>query len=161
MERGVQFAVHSVRWWWKHIGSKRYPESKSLYILADSGGSNGNANRLWKRELQTFADATGLTIQVSHYPAGTSKWNKVEHFLFNHIAMNWRGKPLVDMQTVIKLISSTTSENGLKVQCREDRKKYPTKIKVTPEEMKLLRIIGEIFRPDWNYTSKPRFKKLE
>ena len=126
-----------------------------------SGGSNGNANRLWKRELQQLADETGLTIQVSHYPAGTSKWKKVEHFLFNHIAMNWRGRPLVDMQTVIKLISSTTSENGLQVRCRKDRKKYPTGTKVIPHEMKLLRVIGEIFHPDWNYTIKPKIKKIK
>lgn len=153
------FAVNSIRWWWKHIGIKRYPKARSLYVTADGGGSNGSRCKLWKKELRKLSDELGLTIMGSHDPPGTSKWNKIEHFLFNHISMNWRGRPLMDMQTVLCLLNATTTSSGLKVRSRCDNNKYPTKIKVTKKELESLGIKGERFRPDWNYCIKPRKQK--
>ena len=119
----AEFAVESIRRWWKHLGKELYPNAKELFITADGGGSNGSRNRLWKYCLQEFADESGLTIHVSHFPPGTSKWNKIEHRLFNHISMNWKGQPLTSLDVIINLIGHTTSQTGLKGYAMEDHNK--------------------------------------
>jgi transposase len=151
----ASFAVAAIASWWKSLGAKRYPDAKVLTITADCGGSNGYRTRLWKAELQRLADRTGLRVRVMHYPPGTSKWNKIEHRLFSYISINWRAKPLVSRQTVIDLISSTKTKTGLKVYARLDPKTYPTKVKVTDEQMEAVNIEGEEFHPEWNYTITP------
>jgi hypothetical protein len=153
------FAVASIRGWWRHEGRRLYPKAASILITADGGGSNGWRLRLWKLQLQKFADQTGFCVTVCHFPPGTSKWNKVEHRLFSFISSNWRGEPLRDYQTVIKLIGKTTTAKGLKVTCRLDRRKYPTGRKVTVEEMKHINIKRNRFHGEWNYMIKPKVKK--
>jgi transposase len=152
----AEFAVESIRRWWKHWGQERYPKAKRLFITADGGGSNGSRNRLWRYCLQEFSDESGLTIQVSHLPPGTSKWNKIEHRLFNHISMNWKGQPLVSMGVIINLIGNTTSQTGLKVYAMEDRNTYPTKRKISDEEMDALNIYQDEILGKWNYKISPR-----
>jgi len=154
------FAVASIRGWWRHEGRRLYPAAKDLLITADAGGSNGSRLRLWKMELQTLADQTGLSISVCHFPPGTSKWNKIEHRLFSFISSNWRGEPLRDYETIVHLISRTTTAMGLKVTCRLDRRKYPTGRKVTDEEMKRVNLEPHKFHGDWNYTIRPGLPKL-
>lgn len=149
------FAVESIRRWWQKLGQARYPGAHSLTITADCGGSNGARVRLWKRELQRFANETGLTVTVTHHPPGTSKWNRIEHRLFAYIAQNWRGKPLVSHQVIVQLISNTTTDKGLKVCCEIDRNLYPTGVKVSDQEMAELNIKGDEFHPEWNYTISP------
>ena len=121
----AQFAVSSIRSWWEHLGQPRYPDATTLQITADCGGSNGNRTRLWKVELQKLADETGLELAVSHFPPGTSKWNRIEHRLFSFITMNWRGKPLVSLETIINLIGATTTSTGLEVYARLDERHLP------------------------------------
>jgi transposase len=150
------FAVESIRLWWKHLGQELYPKTTHLYITADGGGSNGSKNRLWKYCLKEFSDESGLKIYVSHFPPGTSKWNKIEHRLFNHITMNWKGQPLVSMEVIINLIGNTTSKNGLKVYALEDRNIYPTKVKISDEEMETLKIKENKVFGKWNYMIAPR-----
>ena len=150
------FAVASIRGWWHHEGRRLYPTADVIVITADAGGSNGTRLRLWKLELQQLADDTGLPIAVCHFPPGTSKWNKVEHRLFSFISSNWRGEPLRDYETVVKLIARTSTAKGLTVTCRLDRRKYPTGRKVTPEEMKQVNLRRDRFHGDWNYVIKPR-----
>ena len=150
------FAVASIRGWWRHEGRRLYPEAKDVMITADGGGSNGSRLRLWKLALQKLADETGLSISVCHFPPGTSKWNKIEHRLFSFISSNWRGEPLRDYETIVKLISRTATAKGLKVTCRLDRRKYPTGRKVTDEEMKHVNLERHKFHGDWNYTIRPR-----
>jgi Rhodopirellula transposase DDE domain len=152
----AQFAVNSIRAWWEHLGSERYPNATSLQITADCGGSNGYRTKLWKVELQKLADETSLDIAVSHFPPGTSKWNKIEHRLFSFITMNWRGKPLVSLETIINLIGATTNSTGLEVYARLDDGTYPDKIKVPDAELKAVNLHGDKFHPEWNYTIKPR-----
>jgi hypothetical protein len=152
----AQFAVNSIRRWLDLMGRERYPGMKQMMITADGGGSNGSRVRLFKIELQTLADETGLTLQVCHYPPGTSKWNKIEHRLFWHITQNWRGKPLISRETVVELIASTTTNTGLTVRCELDTRDYPKGIKVSDEEMMTLNIKGDKFHPEWNYTISPR-----
>ena len=152
------FAVASISGWWRYEGRRLYPKAASILITADGGGSNGWRLRLWKVQLQEFADRTGLCVSVCHFPPGTSKWNKVEHRLFSFISSNWRGEPLCDYQTVVKLIGKTTTAKGLKVTCRLDRRKYPTGRKVTVEEMKLINIKLNRFHGEWNYMIKPKIK---
>ena len=152
----AEFAVESIRRWWKYLGQELYPNAKHLYVTADGGGSNGSRNRLWKYCLQEFSDESRLTIRVSHFPPGTSKWNKIEHRLFHHISMNWKGQPLVSLDVIINLIGSTTSQTGLKVYAMEDQKTYPTKRKITDEEMEKLNITREDILGKWNYILKPR-----
>ncbi len=149
------FAVAAIEAWWKSLGRKRYPEATTLTITADCGGANSYRIRLWKAELQRLADKTGLRVRVMHYPPGTSKWNKVEHRLFSYISINWRAKPLVSRQAVIDLIASTTTSAGLKVYARLDPKTYPTKVKVTDEQMEAVNVEGDEFHPEWNYTITP------
>jgi hypothetical protein len=150
------FAVASIRGWWRHEGRRLYPETRGVLITADGGGSNGSRLRLWKLELQKLADETGLSLSVCHFPPGTSKWNKIEHRLFSFISSNWRGEPLRDYETVVKLISRTATAKGLRVTCRLDRRKYPTGRKVTDQEMKRLNLERHAFHGEWNYTIRPR-----
>ena len=150
-----QFAVNSLRRWWQKLGAERYPHAHTLTITCDCGGSNGNRTKLWKVELQKLADETGLQIQVLHFPPGTSKWNRVEHRLFSFITINWRGKPLYSLQTIINLIAATTTNSGLKVHAELDKGKYP-KVKVTDAELKAVNLHGHDFHPEWNYTIAPR-----
>ena len=149
------FAVASIRGWWRNEGRSLYSQAMVLLITADGGGSNGSRLRLWKLELQKFADETGLSISVCHFPPGTSKWNKVEHRLFSFISSNWRGEPLRDYETIVNLISRTTTAKGLQVTCRLDRRKYPTGRKVTDEEIKRVNLKRNTFHGEWNYTIHP------
>jgi hypothetical protein len=149
------FAVASIRGWWRSEGRSLYSQAQVLLITADGGGSNGSRLRLWKLELQKFADETGLSISVCHFPPGTSKWNKVEHRLFSFISSNWRGEPLRDYETIVNLISRTTTAKGLQVTCRLDRRKYPTGRKVTDEEIKRVNLKRNRFHGEWNYTIHP------
>ncbi|MEZ6100898.1 MAG: ISAzo13 family transposase [Pirellulaceae bacterium] len=152
----AEFAVEAIRRWWHRLGKKRYRKPKRLLITADSGGSNGHRNRLWKYELQRLADQTGMIIEVCHYPPGTSKWNKIEHRLFCHITRNWRGVPLENHQVVVSLVSSTRTDEGLEVHCRLDAKDYPKGRKITDDQMKTIRIKRNTFHGDWNYEIQPR-----
>jgi hypothetical protein len=155
----AQFAVAAILSWWEHLGRERYPNAETLTITADSGGSNSYRTRLWKTELQSLADQTGLRIAVCHFPPGTSKWNKVEHRLFRYISINWRAKPLTSRQVVIDLIAATTTSTGLKVYARLDENDYPTKIKVTDEQLAVVQIERAKFHPEWNYTVIPSLEK--
>jgi hypothetical protein len=151
------FAVQTIGQWWKQMGRKVYPKARELLIVADGGGSNGSRNRLWKVELQGLADELRQTIHVCHYPPGTSKWNKIEHRMFNHITQNWRGRPLVSHEVMVNLIASTTTKQGLKIRARLDQRKYPTGIKVTDEQMNELNMkLADFHGKDWNYSIKPR-----
>jgi hypothetical protein len=150
-----EFAVASIRGWWRHEGRKLYPQASHLLITADGGGSNGSRLRLWKLELQKLADETGMAISVCHFPPGTSKWNKVEHRLFSFITSNWRGEPLVDYETIVNLIARTTTAKGLKVKCRLDRRKYPTGRKISDEEMMHVNVVRDTFHGEWNYVITP------
>ena len=157
----ASFAVASIRGWWRHEGRRLYPGAANLLITADGGGSNGYRLRLWKLELQQLADQTELSIAVCHFPPGTSKWNKVEHRLFSFITSNWRGEPLRDYQTVVRLIASTTTAKGLTVTCRLDRRRYLPGRKVTQEEMATINIKPSRFHGEWNYVIRPhRREKL-
>jgi Rhodopirellula transposase DDE domain len=149
------FAVASIRGWWRGEGRSLYSQGRVLLITADGGGSNGSRLRLWKLELQKFADETNLSISVCHFPPGTSKWNKVEHRLFSFISSNWRGEPLRDYETIVHLIARTTTAKGLQVTCRLDRRKYPTGRKVTDEEIKRVNLKKNRFHGEWNYTIRP------
>ena len=150
------FAVASIRGWWHFEGRRLYPDAAMILITADGGGSNGSRLRLWKLELQKFADQSGLSLSVCHFPPGTSKWNKIEHRLFSFITSNWRGEPLRDYETIVNLIARTTTVKGLKVTCRLDRRKYPTGRKVTDEEMKHINVERDKFHGDWNYVIRPK-----
>ena len=151
----ASFAVNSIHAWWREMGQIRYPNASMLYITADGGGSNGSRNRLWKLELQDFADKTGLAIEVSHFPPGTSKWNKIEHRLFSFISKNWRGRPLETLEIVVNLIASTTTHKGLRVKCGIDSGNYETGIKVTDEELSSVRLCPNDFQGEWNYIILP------
>lgn len=153
------FATASILGWWRNEGQSLYPAARLLLITADAGGSNGWRLRLWKYELQNLADKAGLSISVCHFPPGTSKWNKVEHRLFSFISSNWRGKPLLDYETIVKLIARTTTAKGLKVTCRLDRRKYPTGRKITDEEMTRVNLVRNKFHGEWNYTIHPENHK--
>lgn len=150
------FAVESVRRWWYSMGRGLYPDAKQLMVTADGGGSNGYRIKLWKLELQKLADETGLSIQVNHFPPGTSKWNKIEHRLFAFITQNWRGKPLISHEVIVKLIAATSNKTGLKVECQLDTNIYPKAIKVSDEEMADINIQRDSFHGEWNYTIAPK-----
>ena len=151
----AQFAVNSIRAWWAHLGSQRYPDARTLTITADGGGSNSSRTKLWKTELQCLADELGLAIRVCHFPPGTSKWNKIEHRMFSYVSLNWRGKPLESLQLIIDLIGSTTTSTGLKVYARLDPGEYVKGIKVSDAELAAVNIVRDDFHPDWNYVIKP------
>jgi hypothetical protein len=152
------FAVESIRRWWRQVGADAYPKARRLLVTADGGGSNGSRLRLWKAELARFADETGLAVTVVHLPPGTSKWNKVEHRLFSHITMNWRGRPLTSHEVVVQTIAATTTRTGLTVKAVLDDNTYPTGLRITDRQMReLLRrhIIRHEFHGDWNYDVHP------
>ena len=149
------FAVASIRGSWRHDGKRLYPNAATILITADAGGSNGWRLRLWKVELQKFADDTGLPIAVCHFPPGTSKWNKIEHRLFSFISSNWRGEPLREYETVVNLIAKTTTAKGLTVTCRLDRRKYRTGRKITTAEMQQINLRRHRFHGEWNYVIRP------
>lgn len=151
-----QFAVRSIRSWWNRFGRKLSPEASELLITADSGGSNGHRPRLWKHELQKWADEDNLKITICHYPRGASKWNDVEHRLFGPISNNWAGQPLRSLELMLGAIRGTQNEAGLKVTAEHDSRKYQKKIKVTDREMKALNLKRHATCPDWNYTITPR-----
>lgn len=150
------FAVNTIRAWWKKMGNEAYPDATELLVTADSGGSNSYRSRVWKLELQRLATETGLTINVVHFPPGTSKWNKVEHRVFSHISMNWRGRPLEDYETVVQLIGATRTTTGLKVKARLDRRKYKTGIEVEDATMNSLHLTPADFHGEWNYALCPQ-----
>ncbi len=152
----AEFAVESIRRWWQQLGQAQYRRGKHLLITADCGGSNGYRNRLWKLKLQEFADETGLTLHICHFPPGTSKWNKIEHRLFCHITTNWRSKPLTSLETVINLIGNTTTQAGLEVHAQIDDNLYPTGIQVTDEQFSAIAIQRCRFHGEWNYRIVPR-----
>ena len=151
----AQFAVNSIRMWWMQMGKEQYPNASALYITADGGGSNGSRCKLFKTELQKLANEIKIPIEISHFPPGTSKWNKVEHRLFSQISKNWRGKPLETLEMIVELISSTTTRTGLKVQCVVDQNDYPRGIKVSAEELDGINIVRNDFCGNWNYRIIP------
>lgn len=152
----AEFAVASIRQWWKMMGKVAYPDAEELFITADAGGSNGYRTRAWKVELQKLADDAGLKIRVSHFPPGTSKWNKIEHRLFCHITQNWRGKPLRTFETLVDLIGNTRTAKGLRVKAKLDPRKYNTGVKVSKAEMDELDLRPHSFHGEWNYVLQPR-----
>jgi transposase len=152
----AEFAVESIRRWWREMGGALYPKAQRLLITADCGGSNGYRVRLWRLQLQKLADELQMTIQVCHFPPGTSKWNKIEHRMFCHITKNWRGRPLISRQVVVNLIGSTTTRTGLHVQAKLDENSYPSGIKVSDEELATLAIERDEFHGEWNYRLMPR-----
>jgi len=153
------FAVTSIEAWWNQVGAKRYPEAREIFITADAGGSNSYRSHVWKHQLQRVADKLDMSIHVSHFPPGTSKWNKVEHRLFSFISINWRGRPLRTYETVINLIGNTTNHGGLVVRARLDRRRYPTGKKISNKELRDLRIERDDFHGDWNYVIRPRIDR--
>jgi hypothetical protein len=151
----AEFAVESIRRWWRNMGCRTYPDATSLLVTADGGGSNASRSRLWKVELQDLANETGLEISVCHLPPGTSKWNKIEHRMFSHISQNWRGRPLVSHEAIVNLIANTTTSTGLRIRAKLDRRKYETARKVTDTELAAVNIEPGEFHSDWNYTIAP------
>ena len=147
-----EFAVESIRQWWKNIGKRNYRKTKELLICADSGGSNASRSKLWKFYLQKFANKTGLKITVCHFPPGTSKWNKIEHKMFSFISMNWRGKPLRSYEMILNLIEGTKTKKGLKIKAKMDKKIYELGKKVSEKEMEKVNILEHKINPKWNYT---------
>lgn len=152
----AQFAVQAIKRWWQTMGRPRYPHASELLITADGGGSNGSRCRLWKAEVQQLANELGLRIQVCHFPPGASKWNKIEHRMFSHITQNWRGRPLISHEVIIRLIANTTTRAGLKVGAELDRAKYQTAIKVSDSEMAGLSLETDDFHGEWNYVLLPQ-----
>ena len=152
----AEFAVESIRRWWRQFGVRHYPKARQLFICADSGGSNAARNRAWKYHLQKFSDEAKLEIVVGHYPPGTSKWNKIEHRMFSFISMNWKGEPLVSFETVVKMISATKTKEGLRVKAILDKSRYETGVKISPQQMQELNIKPHKQNPEWNYSLLPR-----
>ena len=153
----AEFAVNSIRSWWYEMGRARYSNAAELLITADCGGSNGYRVRLWKVELQKLADETGMTVNVCHFPPGTSKWNKIEHKMFCHISQNWRGEPLITRETVVNLIGSTKTKNGLKIMAKLDENIYEKGRKVTDDELNVVYLERSEFHGEWNYKIKPKY----
>jgi len=151
----AEFAVNSIRSWWKYMGKELYGEAKKIMITADGGGSNSTRGRLWKVELQKLATEISMEINVCHYPPGTSKWNKIEHKMFSFISINWRAKPLTSIEVIVNLIANTTTKNGLKIRSKKDENIYQKGIKISDEEMAKLKWQKKDFRGDWNYTILP------
>jgi transposase len=152
----AEFAVESIRRWWQSMGQQAYPKATRLLITADGGGSNGSRVRLWKLELQKFANETGLKIAVCHFPPGTSKWNKIEHRLFSRITQNWRGKPLISVEVIVSLIAATTSTTGLKVHSEVDARIYPKGVKVSDQDVAKINLQRDQFHGEWNYEIHPQ-----
>jgi len=157
----AEFAVESIRRWWRQMGSQAYPTAKELLIMADGGGSNSSRGRLWKVALQQLADETGLSISVCHFPPGTSKWNKIEHRMFCHITENWRGRPLISHEVIVNLIGNTQTQSGLSIRAGLDENSYPTRKQVSNEELAQVQIQRAEFHGDWNYTISPRRAQVD
>jgi Rhodopirellula transposase DDE domain len=151
----AEFAVESIRRWWETLGRQRFPDARRLLITADAGGSNGYRVRAWKWHLAKLAHETGLEITVCHYPPGTSKWNKIEHRLFSFISINWRGRSLTDIRTIIELIAATTTKTGLTVQASYDPSWYPTGQKIPDADFEAMALHRHDWHGDWNYTLMP------
>ena len=151
----AEFAVESIRRWWKHMGLQRYPKANELLITADGGGSNGYRTKLWKREIQNLANELCLRIQVCHFPPGTSKWNKIEHRMFSFVTKNWRGRPLDSLASIVNLIADTKTDAGLHIEARIDEKNHEKGLKVSDDEMKTLNIKRDHFHGEWNYIISP------
>ncbi len=151
----AEFAVNSITRWWKTFGNRNYPKANMILICADGGGSNGSRNRLWKLCLQKFSDQFGVEVIVCHYPPGTSKWNKTEHRMFSYISSNWRGQPLESYEAIVQLIGSTTTQAGLNIRAKLDRKKYETGEKVTDEEFSKINLTNGKTLSQWNYSISP------
>jgi len=151
-----EFAVNSIRDWWNNSGSASYIGAEKIFINADGGGSNGSRNRHWKIELQKFSNETGLNVHVSHFPPGTSKWNKIEHRMFSFITKNWRGRPLLDRATVVNLIANTKTKDGLTIQARLDERIYEKDVKISELDMLMINIVKDNFHGEWNYEIKPK-----
>lgn len=152
------FAVESIRRWWQYMGRKCYPKATELLITADGGGSNGSRNRLWKKMLQQLSNSERIKISVCHFPPGTSKWNKIEHRMFSYVSINWRGRPLINHETIVNLIANTTTSKGLSIQAELDKTDYPTGIKVSDDEISQLNIKRSSFHGEWNYSISPKEK---
>jgi hypothetical protein len=150
------FAVASIEAWWREVGVARYPGTQEVFITADAGGSNSARARAWKYQLQKLADKLDLSFRVSHFPPGTSKWNKIEHRLFSFISINWRGRPLRTYETIVNLIGKTTHRGGLVVRAQLDRGSYPTGVRISEKDMATLNIERDDFHGDWNYVIRPR-----
>ena len=157
----ASFAVATLRRWWERMGRAAYPAARRLLVTADAGGSNGSRNRLWKLELQRFANETGLKVSVCHFPPGTSKWNKIEHRMFCWITRNWRGRPLASRAAVVNLIANTTTRTGLRIRSELDENEYPPGTKVTDEQMAELSLARDKFHGDWNYMISANKKPLK
>jgi hypothetical protein len=157
----AEFAVESLRRWWRLLGRKHYPEAKHILLCADGGGSNGSRNRAWKYYLQQFSDEFGMEVTTCHYPPGTSKWNKIEHRMFSFISLNWQGKPLVTYDTVLNFIGGTRTTTGLRIKARLDKHQYELGRKVTVAEMKQIHVQYHKKYPTWNYTIVPHEKQDE
>lgn len=153
----AEFAVGSVRRWWKFFGCRHYPQATALLLCADGGGSNGSRNRAWKFHLQQLADELGLDVTVCHYPPGTSKWNKIEHRMFSFISLNWKGQPLVSYETVVNLIGSTRTQTGLRIKATLDSREYEVGVKITDQEMDRVNLRPHRTHPQWNYTIAPHY----
>ena len=151
----AEFAVESIRRWWEQMGKQRYPDTNKLMITCDGGGSNGSRSRLWKFELQKLADEINLDIYISHYPPGTSKWNKIEHSMFSYISKNWRGRPLVSHEVVVSLIASAKTKKGLSINCIMDTNEYLTGQKIDDDQMETINIKYDDQLPSWNYCIRP------
>jgi len=151
----ASFAVNSIRSWWQEMGQEKYPTAKKILVTADGGGSNSSRSRLWKKELQVLATEMNLEIHVSHFPPGTSKWNKIEHRMFSHITKNWRAKPLESLEVIVNLIANTTTQKGLKIKAKADKTKYEKGIKIADIELKKINLTNKEFRGDWNYKIIP------
>jgi hypothetical protein len=154
----ARFAVQAITRWWHKMGARRHPRARELLIMADGGGSNGSRCRLWKVALQDLATRLGIPVHVSHFPPGTSKWNKIEHRMFCHITQNWRGRPLVSHEVIVNLIAAVTTRTGLKIRAELDRGTYPSGIKVTEAEFQTLHLKPQTFHGDWNYALLPKRK---
>jgi len=152
----AEFAIDSILAWWKHMGSKAYRKATKLLIMADAGGSNASRSRLWKAGLQHLANLTGLDLRISHFPPGTSKWNKIEHRMFSFITQNWRARPLVSYQAIIHLIANTRTTTGLKIKAKLAPRSYPTGVEISPAEMARLNLKPDAFHGDWNYSVLPQ-----
>jgi hypothetical protein len=155
----AEFAAQTIGRWWRKMGKAHYKTARKILVMADGGGSNASRSRLWKVALQALAQRLGLEVHVCHFPPGTSKWNKIEHRMFSHITLNWRGRPLISHEVIVNLIAGTTTRTGLKINAGMDTNRYPTGLKVSDKVFKSLNVRGKKFHADWNYSLSPNIQK--